>query len=320
MVWVEEYTRDDGTKVSGHWRSKPDGDCSSDQMRSILPQDNGSAWEMNMAGDAADGNSSENPIQSILGTIMEMLKLNSQDSASNGEGGALTGGAADAGELSNLKMSDYITQENEKAVLRNDPESIAGVERGTPMSFEEAAGEDINPAYYQDEYQDEYVNNCQSCVLAYEARRRGYDVQSVDCKAGSKAEELSYTTFGAWLDSDGKPCEGDVLNADNAETLNVQLDNIVKQGERYAMITYLVRDTEDGCNKDGHITVLDRDNNGRLRLYDPQSNRTRQADSLVGYIKANADYTGRQPSLILRIDDKKFNPYYLDEVVRGVSR
>lgn len=188
------------------------------------------------------------------------------------------------------------------------------------MSFEEAAGEDINPAYYQDEYQDEYVNNCQSCVLAYEARRRGYDVQSVERKAGSKADELAYNNFGAWLDSDGKPCEGGVLSADNAETLNRQLDNVVKQGERYAMITYWVSDTDEGCNREGHITVLDRDNSGRLRLYDPQSNRTRQADSLVGYIKANADYTGRQPSLILRIDDKKFNPYYLDEVVRGVSR
>ena len=25
VIWVDEYTRDDGTKVCGHWRSKPDG-------------------------------------------------------------------------------------------------------------------------------------------------------------------------------------------------------------------------------------------------------------------------------------------------------
>lgn len=24
VIWVDEYTKDDGTKVSGHWRSKPD--------------------------------------------------------------------------------------------------------------------------------------------------------------------------------------------------------------------------------------------------------------------------------------------------------
>ena len=25
VIWIDEYTRDDGTKVSGHWRSKPGG-------------------------------------------------------------------------------------------------------------------------------------------------------------------------------------------------------------------------------------------------------------------------------------------------------
>ena len=108
VVWVEEYIRDDGTKVSGHWRSKPDGSNIADPMRSIVPQDNGSTWEMNMTGDAADGNSSENPIQSILSTIMEILRLNSQDSSNNVEEGALTGGAADVKDTINNAIKNSI--------------------------------------------------------------------------------------------------------------------------------------------------------------------------------------------------------------------
>lgn len=30
VIWIEEYTKDDGTKVSGHWRSKPESAISND--------------------------------------------------------------------------------------------------------------------------------------------------------------------------------------------------------------------------------------------------------------------------------------------------
>jgi len=39
VVWVDEYTRDDGTKVSGHWRSKPNS-ASSNNEKSLPSKEN----------------------------------------------------------------------------------------------------------------------------------------------------------------------------------------------------------------------------------------------------------------------------------------
>ena len=49
----------------------------------------------------------------------------------------------------------------------NDPDTIAGVKRGQPMTHEQADQGNANPRYNEGR---EYRVNCQSCVVAYEAR------------------------------------------------------------------------------------------------------------------------------------------------------
>ncbi len=225
--------------------------------------------------------------------------------------------------------------QNISNIIKNNPNNILRMEQsipdnnslqsldimlGNPMTFEEAASEDINPAYFQDEYNEGAANNCQSCAVAYEARRRGYDVQAVERSGSGKVEELAKAGFDAWLDSTGKPCVGENVNANNAEELYDKLNNKIKQGERYAVVTYTIRDTDEGVIKEGHVEILDKDSNGKLRLYDPQSNLIRQEDSITGRFDAKADFTGQLPTQILRIDDKEFNPYYFGAVVRGRGR
>ena len=56
------------------------------------------------------------------------------------------------------------------------PETIAGVKRGWEMSHEEADSGKVNPNYLFDI--DAYKYNCQCCVVAYEVRRRGFDVEA----------------------------------------------------------------------------------------------------------------------------------------------
>ena len=83
------------------------------------------------------------------------------------------------------------------------------------MSFEEAGGEDVNanPHYLEN---NKYINNCQSAAVAYDARRKGFNVTAADNIPGSKSEELSKDFFSAWIDpKTGNTCEGIVIGSFN---------------------------------------------------------------------------------------------------------
>jgi len=243
VIWIDSYTRDDGTKVEGHWRSLPDD--------------------------------------------------------------------------AHYKMSDTASNVHNSAEQRNvdNNKTIAGIKAGKPMLFEEAADDSINPEYYSGK--EEYFNNCQSCVVAYEARRRGYNVQAAAQDDEGKILELSYNPFAAWIDKEENPCKGETINAKNPEECLEWLDKKIKTGERYAFVYYTERKTDEKYGFEGHEIVLDRDNNNQLRWYDPQSNSTRNETLILGKLKAVVNFSGEMLPQILQIDDKKFNPYFIDEVVRG---
>ena len=39
VIWISEYTRDDWTRVCGHWRSKPEGGIASENMQDKYEKD-----------------------------------------------------------------------------------------------------------------------------------------------------------------------------------------------------------------------------------------------------------------------------------------
>ena len=59
VIWIEEYTKDDGTKVSGHWRSKPGGGESGGKPEDILT---GGAAEI-MEENVENNNNFEKPVE-----------------------------------------------------------------------------------------------------------------------------------------------------------------------------------------------------------------------------------------------------------------
>ena len=71
------------------------------------------------------------------------------------------------------------------------------------MTFEEADALRGNPHYKEDEI---YRVNCQSCVVAYEMRRRGFDVEAFGNNTAGDCVPflLSLKTQLAWLTKDGK--------------------------------------------------------------------------------------------------------------------
>ena len=150
------------------------------------------------------------------------------------------------------------------------------------MTHDEANETRPNPNYVEGE-KIGYNDNCQSCVVAYEMRRRGYDVEAMMRIKGDPTnvpELLAKRTQSAWIDiKTGKEptkCKcggsydvdrrGRILYKKIAR-INKELDEATKEPGRYHI------DWQWEKGKEGHIIVAERFENGGLRLYDPQTGK-----------------------------------------------
>ena len=148
--------------------------------------------------------------------------------------------------------------------------------------------------------------NCVGCVMALEARLRGYRVHAAEQYFTGKLDELSHHPFWAWIDKNsGKKCEGVDINAQTARECIKEIENIVKNGQRYNFV-YYTEHILGGKNKSiHHVISIDRDNNGVLRFYDPQSDSLRQDELIEGNIEAVVNLkNAKLPLQILKADDK----------------
>ena len=188
------------------------------------------------------------------------------------------------------------------------------------MTREEANGGKPNPNFKQGHG---YQTNCQSCVVAYEARLRGYTVQALPNVKGSAAEKLSVRTNRAWIDpATGKHPE--YMYDDTATTAKKFLsflENNIKSKQRYTL-----EFTWKGRHSSGHIVSLDRDTSGKLRIYDPQSGVTYTGGNVakyLGQIKYTMTVHGhKMPARpkVLRVDDKLFNMDIVNEILEGAQQ
>lgn len=205
---------------------------------------------------------------------------------------------------------------------------IAGVKRGDPMDHVAADNGKVNP-HFSDGIA--YQINCQSCVVTYEARRRGYDTEVVgNDKNHPMCERLSKNALMAFKNKDGSEAEyvpgfdGHYVEKTiwqgkkpTAKTALELLEKTVEDGARYEM-AFQWR----GNSRIGHIVTLEK-RNGTLILYDPQSDYTYRGDRLLGYmgkIKYETSFYGmkyyRYPRL-LRVDDKEFAYDVVGEVMEA---
>lgn len=199
------------------------------------------------------------------------------------------------------------------------PEQIAGVKAGKPMSFEEANQGNANPNYGT-EYG--YSINCQTCVVSYEARLRGYDVIALPNTPGSVLEKLSRQTNLAWIDpATGKYPEYIFEQRKyTAKTYKKYLEGIIEKGKRYT-IEFVWK----GRGLSGHIIHIDRLLDGKLRLYDPQIGRQYIGLEFNQYLtrfKYEVSVQGWKipyPPKLLRVDDKEFNLEVVNKILKGAK-
>ena len=158
-------------------------------------------------------------------------------------------------------------------------EQKIGIKRGKEMTFEEANELQGNINFSKSH---EYGVNCQSCVVANELRRRGYDVTALPNlqKAGNIPYELSSKTNWAWIDPETmatpvKKRAGGVydvtrtgaLKSKNISALTKEIIELVKEPGRYHI------DFSWKSGNSGHIITLEKLVNGKIVLYDPQNGK-----------------------------------------------
>lgn len=205
-----------------------------------------------------------------------------------------------------------------KARKITDPKTIAGVTRGRPMTREEADKGKANPNFLKG---GGYRTNCQSCVVAYEARRRGYDVTTKPNTRGSALDKLSRASHEAWIDpKTGKTPERPKPN-ENVRTpkqCRNMLENTIQPGERYTF-----GHSWKGRSRSGHIICADKDDKGNLRLFDPQTGSTMQGKDIDGYlsrIKYTTTVYGMKINCsprLLRVDNLSINPAYANDIMEA---
>ena len=199
-------------------------------------------------------------------------------------------------------------------------ETLAGAPRGNPMPFEEADSGNVNPDY-TGRHDGNYIN-CQTCVVAFEARLRGYDLMAMPNNPGSMSERVSYDTRLAWIDpKTGKKPEWTIGRGSNGAAATLKrLKSTLAPGERYTM-----QFTWKGSRRSGHIVNLDLDDSGNVRIKDNQ----RGFNQVYG-VEERSEWVGDDAVLeylkdvscgkffhVLRIDNLDFNREVVNEMLKA---
>lgn len=203
------------------------------------------------------------------------------------------------------------------AIKRNNRELSAflPVMQGKIMNFTEADGSKCNPNYsLANAYDLGYWHNCQTCTIAYELRRRGFNVEA---EANPVLKGFNkYRTMDRFYARNNVEWSDRFLNEDGTRANYEYSTGIIKDTglEKLKFIEdktttqgrYEVYCAWKGKNE-GHVFIVERQKDGNLLWFDPQSGRRGSwTDFNDDYInKMRHDMIG-----ILRIDNKLINPTF----------
>ncbi len=206
------------------------------------------------------------------------------------------------------------------SIAQNNRElsAVLPVLQGKIMNFTEADGSKCNPNYSLADAKDlGYHHNCQTCTMTYELRRRGFDVEAKPnpvLKGYSKYRAMNrfYAINNCeWTDrfltADGKSVEYELsigIKDTGFAKLKFIEDKTAAQG-RYEVYCAWKKG-------DAHVFIVERQKDGNLLWFDPQSGRR------GGAMDFYDDINEMKHNLIgiLRIDDKLINPLFASRVQR----
>ena len=149
--------------------------------------------------------------------------------------------------------------------------------KGKPFSMGDATVE-TNP-YHSTSYR-EFSENCQRCVIAYEMRRRGYDVTALPTFAGDKLPQIAY------IDTKNNIYSGRWKGAfQGAKTLDVSASGNNTAAERRVMENIENRMREFGPGSRAVIQILYRGGGGHVFNVENNGGRIQYIEAQAGTIK-----------------------------------
>lgn len=200
------------------------------------------------------------------------------------------------------------SQAIERFFGNKQPQNIAGIKRGKPMSFKEANEGKVNPNFHKG---GGYHRNCQACIAVFEARLRGYNIETRP--RGDDWEELRNYPNLAFIENKTKRPPRIVSTETNTPTDCYRwLNKNIKNGERYAF-GFQPKDSLTG-----HIITVGKHKNGDLFFYDPQEGKTLYPKLLFNMKMHTVPINGRMIKLplLFRIDNTELNKEWLNKISR----
>ena len=181
--------------------------------------------------------------------------------------------------------------------------------------------------------QNGYRTNCQTCVVANEARRRGYDVEATPNMRGSVNEQVSRQTNLAWIDGatgehpeyityqgDGRvDSRGNTIPTHKRFMQWLESDGVIDEGERYTIEFWW-----KGRSKGGHIVSIERTEQG-LRMYDPQCGETYTGNAVSEYLKkvkystTTRGTTYADGPMLLKVSGYEFDLETCNQILRSAE-
>lgn len=215
----------------------------------------------------------------------------------------------------NKKYADFTPE-----VLKNirELDQALPVMQGKIMNFTEADQLKGNPHFTDpDAAKEGYLINCQTCTMTYELRRRGFPVEALP----NKDDEF----YNIWCPKNNLTWNDRFLNPDGSRPIKTRpsvlrdtitakvgfIEDATKETGRYEL--YLKWKSVRGRDRGAHVMIVERQKDGNLLWFDPQSGIRGSSKTFNEYMKSAVPIK----ISVLRIDDKIINPKFAERLKKA---
>lgn len=210
----------------------------------------------------------------------------------------------------------------EQSANNRELSKLLPVIQGKIMNFTEADNGKANPNFtLPDAVAKGYYHNCQTCTMAYELRRRGFDVEAIANPLVKGFNNYrDFTQFCSinnlnWRDrfltSEGKPAGYASSSALKKDTITEKLSFIETQTSQQGR--YEIYCVWKGKKVSAHVFIIERQKNGKLLWFDPQS--ARRGGAFTDFL----ELMKKDCIEVMRIDDKIINPKFVKRLIKATK-
>ena len=200
---------------------------------------------------------------------------------------------------------------------------VMPVVQGQILPFGAADNNHTNPKFEMPDAEDKgYKDNCQTCTVVYELRRRGFYVEAKPNPVVHKIDGTELREANLFHAKSGISFEERFLNADGTPADYISSSDFILLDTVDSKKNFILGNVVSDCRYEiecqwkggnSHVFIIEKHNNGNLIFYDPQTGN-KVTDTFDGY----CEEMKTEGIKVMRIDDKLINPMMSERVIRSV--